>query len=143
MKKIDRRKHMKKKALLLLPLALMGIASCDVPNQWQNDAQSISVDGSYYEEKKQVYDYYVEKDDGTMEKKYWFDEVSLSYCVEGYSIAIKKKYAVYGGFSDYDDAKAMMDSDARDEKKKNRETTQIYKFVNVSFKITYKEGVAL
>ena len=142
MMKIDRRKHMKK-ALLLLPLALMGIASCDVPNQWHNDAQSISVGGSYYEEKKQVYDYYVKKDDGTVEKKYWFDEVSLSYCIEGYSIAIKKTYAVYGEFSDYDDAKAMMDSDARDEKKKKRETTQIYKFVNVSFKITYKEEVAL
>ena len=143
MKKIDRRKHMKKKALLLLPLALMGMASCDIPDQWLNDAQSISVGGSYYEEKKQVYDYYVEKDDGTMEKKYWFDEVILSYCIEGYSIAIKKTYAVYGEFSDYDDAKAMMDSDARDEKKKKKETTQICKFVNVSFTITYKEGVAL
>lgn len=139
MKKIDRRKRMKKKTLLLLPLALMGMASCDVPNQWKNDAQSISVNGSYYEEKKQIYDYYVDKDDGTMEKKYWFDEVSLSYCIEGYSIAIKKKYAVYGEFSDYDDAEAMMDSDARDEKKKKKETTQICKFVNVSFKITYKE----
>lgn len=137
------RKHMKKKALLLLPLALMGIASCDVPNQWHNDAQSISVGRSYYEEKKQVYDYYVKKDDGTIEKKYSFDEVSLSYCIEGYSIAIKKTYAVYGEFIDYDDAKAMMDSDARDEKKKKRETTQICKFVNVSFTITYKEGVAL
>ena len=134
---------MKKKAMLLLPLALMGIASCDVPNQWQNDAQSISVNGSYYEEKKQVYDYYVEKDDGTAEKKYWFDEVSLSYCIEGYSIIIKKTYATYGEFSDYDDAKAMMDSDARDEKKKKKETTQICKYVNVSFAITYKEGVAL
>lgn len=134
---------MKKKALLLLPLALIGMASCDVPNQWQNDAQSISVNGSYYEEKKQVYDYYVKKDDGTMEKKYFFDEVILSYCIEGYSIAIKKTYAVYGEFSDYDDAKDMMDSDARDEKKKKRETTQICKFVNVSFTITYKEGVAL
>ena len=143
MKKIDRRKHMKKKALLLLPLALMGIASCDIPNQWQNDAQSINVNGSYYEEKKQVYDYYVEKDDGTVEKKYWFDEVSLSYCIEGYSIIIKKTYATYGEFSDYDDAKAMMDSDARDEKKKKKETTQISKFVNVSFAITYKEGVSL
>ena len=134
---------MKKKALLFLPLALMGIASCDVPNQWQNDAQRISVNGSYYEEKKEVYDYYVEQDDGTMEKKYFFDEVRLSYCIEGYSIAIKKTYAKYGEFSDYDDAKAMMDSDARDEKKKKKETTQICKFVNVSFAITYKEGVAL
>lgn len=134
---------MKKKALLLLPLALMGMASCDIPNQWQNDAQSISVNGSYYEEKKQVYDYYVGKDDGTMEKKYFFDEVRLSYCIEGYSIAIKKTYSKYGEFSDYDDAKDMMDSDARDEKKKKKETTQICKFVNVSFAITYKEGVAL
>ena len=67
----------------------------------------------------------------------------MSYCIEGYSIAIKKTYAKYGEFIDYDDAKAMMDSDARDEKKKKRETTQIYKFFNVSFKITYKEGVAL
>ena len=132
---------MKKKALLSLPLALMGMASCDVPNQWQNDAQSISVDGSYYEEKKQVYDYYVNKDDGTIEKKYSFHEVSLSYCIEGYSIAIKQTCADYGEFSDYDDAKAMMDSDAREGKKK--EATYIYKFVNVSFKITYKEGVAL
>ena len=101
------------------------------------------MNGSYYEEKKQVYDYYVKKDDGTMEKKYFFDEVSLSYCIEGYSIAIKKTYAEYGEFSDYDDAKDMMDSDARDEKKKKRETTQIYKFVNASFSILYKEGVEL
>ena len=134
---------MKKKALLLLPLALMGMASCDVPNQWQNDAKSISVNGSYYEEKKQIFDYYVDKDDGTFEKKYRVDEVSLSYCIEGYSIAIKQTCAVYGEFSDYDDAKAMMDSDALDEKEKKRENTQIYKFFNVSFKITYKEGVAL
>ena len=134
---------MKKKALLLLPLAFMGMASCDVPNQWRNDAQSISANGNYYEEKKQVYDYYVDKDDGTFEKKYWFDEVRLSYCIEGYSIAIKKTYAVYGEFSDYDDAKAMMDSDARDEKKKKKETTQICKYVNVYFAITYKEGVSL
>lgn len=139
----NRRKHMKKKALLLLPLALIGMASCDIPDQWQNDAQSISVDGSYYEEKKQIYDYYVEKDDGTEEKKYFFDEVRLSYCIEGYSIAIKKTYGKYGEFSDYDDAKAMMDSDARDKKKKMREDTQIYKFFNVSFKIVYKEVVAL
>ena len=139
----NRRKHMKKKAILLLPLALMGMASCDVPNQWRNDAQRISFNGSYYEEKKQVYDYYVEKDDGTAEKKYFFDEVRLSYCTEGYSIIIKKTYAKYGEFSDYDDAKAMIDSDARDEKKKKEETTQICKFVNVSFTITYKEGVSL
>lgn len=131
MKKIDGRKHMKKKALLLLPLALMGMASCDVPNQWQNDAQSIYVLMGTDQYGSTRGDSFVETD-GRVSTYYAI--INISYHLENDAIYVKEAEKRYNKW-DYDGEKNAY-SNPRD---LYYDKTFVHKYVNFPYRITYKE----
>ena len=122
---------MKKKALLLLPLALMGIASCDIPDQWQNDAQSIYVLIGTDQYGSTRGDSFVETD-GRVSTYYAI--INISYHLENDAIYVKEAEKRYNEW-DYDGERNVY-SNLRD---LYYDKTFVHKYVNFPYRITYKE----
>ena len=122
---------MKKKALLLLPLALMGIASCDIPDQWQNDAQSIYVLMGTDQYGSTRGDSFVETD-GRVSTYYAI--INISYHLENDAIYVKEAEKRYNEW-DYDGERNAY-SNLRD---LYYDKTFVHKYVNFPYRITYKE----
>ena len=122
---------MKKKALLFLPLALMGMASCDVPNQWQNDAQSIYVLMGTDQYGSTRGDSFVETD-GMVSAYYAI--INISYHLENDAIYIKEAEKRYNEW-DYDEERNAY-SNLRG---LYYDKTFVHKYVNFPYRITYKE----
>lgn len=127
---------MKKKALLLLPLALMGIASCDIPNQWQNDAQSIYIHDTYYLNRVTVREFH--EFEGKHFNEDYYLVRKISYHLENNAIYVKEMEKRYKEW-DYDEETKVYSNP----RSLSYDKTFVYNFAGLPYEITYKEGVAL